>query len=412
MLMLRIQKNHKLDQRGFASIVIALVLILVVALLTVGFAQLARREQQNSLNKQLASQATYAAESGINDAYKDMTTADPATGIAYINKDNDTDGKQCLTPTSSSYGSKTLAAHANAANPNVDQAHGVLYTCLLVDVDPPNLTFDNVPSGSGEHATFSTDATLNTMTIQWGSASQNGANSAANHFPGVLNPGSEFVPQASWRNAAGDPLAPVVAFSITPLSPNTNRTALINNTYNVYLYPAINGSGGASCVVNINGKPSTSQCVNVNTSPGGQGQVVSGACSSDRSQSTPCSVTLTGLNGNMYLIHFSSFYSNSPPNLFITGTGSGDPTDTLPGSGPVNFTGEPQVDVTGKAKDVVKRVRARFLINGTTGGADDSNVLPGGSIEAQDLCKRLQTEPLNTTFNPGGAPCDLEQHNP
>src|SRR5580658_8830161 len=64
-------KRNKIatDEKGFASIVIALILIIVLALLTVAFAQLARREQADALDKQLAVQANYAAETGINDAY-------------------------------------------------------------------------------------------------------------------------------------------------------------------------------------------------------------------------------------------------------------------------------------------------------------------------------------------------------
>src|ERR1039458_10050844 len=56
------------DQSGFASIVIASVIILVLSLITVGFAQLMQREQRSALDRQLSSQAYYAAESGINDA--------------------------------------------------------------------------------------------------------------------------------------------------------------------------------------------------------------------------------------------------------------------------------------------------------------------------------------------------------
>ena len=72
-------KKSGWNEEGFASIVIALILIIVLSLLTIGFAQLARREQQTALSKQLANQAQYAAESGINDAYYDLSHNDPTT---------------------------------------------------------------------------------------------------------------------------------------------------------------------------------------------------------------------------------------------------------------------------------------------------------------------------------------------
>ena len=80
--------NTKLDEHGFASIVIALILIIVLALFTIGFAQLARREQQTALDSQKATQAQYAAESGINNAYKDILSGK-------ITKDN-ASGTNCM----------------------------------------------------------------------------------------------------------------------------------------------------------------------------------------------------------------------------------------------------------------------------------------------------------------------------
>src|ERR1700722_1988557 len=70
MIMVMINRSKfQENEQGFASLVIALVIIVVIALITVGFAQLSRREQQTALDKQLANQAYYAAESGVNDTY-------------------------------------------------------------------------------------------------------------------------------------------------------------------------------------------------------------------------------------------------------------------------------------------------------------------------------------------------------
>jgi Tfp pilus assembly protein PilX len=69
MLMNIPRKRINIDnESGFASLVVASVLIVVLSLMTVGFAQLMRSNQTSALNKQLSDQAYYAAESGINDA--------------------------------------------------------------------------------------------------------------------------------------------------------------------------------------------------------------------------------------------------------------------------------------------------------------------------------------------------------
>ncbi len=84
------------NEEGFAAIVIAMVLIVILSLLTVGFAQLMRHEERSALDKQLSSQAYYAAESGINDAAAvisnnplvSKTTCGPTTGVGSLFPNN------------------------------------------------------------------------------------------------------------------------------------------------------------------------------------------------------------------------------------------------------------------------------------------------------------------------------------
>lgn len=60
-----IQKN-KINQNGLTSIMVAIFIIVVVSLLAIGFAAVARRDQVSTLDKTLSYQAQYAAESGVN----------------------------------------------------------------------------------------------------------------------------------------------------------------------------------------------------------------------------------------------------------------------------------------------------------------------------------------------------------
>ena len=61
-------KQLKNNEQGLVAIVVTLIIMLVLTLIVTGFAQLARREQREALDRQLASQALYAAESGVNAA--------------------------------------------------------------------------------------------------------------------------------------------------------------------------------------------------------------------------------------------------------------------------------------------------------------------------------------------------------
>jgi hypothetical protein len=346
-----------LNEKGFASIVIALILIIVLALFTVGFAQLARREQQNTLDKQKAVQANYAAESGINNAYKDILSGK-------INDSNASD-TNCM---KAGAGPTNLPPDALTSNQNINSSNGVSYSCVLVQLNTSNLQVDNLPPNSGRHMMFSTADPLDTLTINWGSAT------GRTNFVSSLNPDNPNLPQLnSW------PYPPVVEFSITPVSglPSANPDQYLrDHTFAFYTYPS---SGGSNTI---------------NYDPGKQGQVVSGACSGTGAY--PCSVKLSNLGGQKYVIHFVDFYDTS--NILMTASKAG--------GGSTTFTGEPVIDVTGKARDVLKRLRVRvFINNGTSNTPDDNSVLPNGAVEAQNLCKRIQAAPPTADF-PGGSSYD------
>jgi Tfp pilus assembly protein PilX len=59
---------HNSSQTGMVSIMVTMLLMLVITLIVLGFAQVSRREQIQTLDRQLSAQAFFAAESGVNDA--------------------------------------------------------------------------------------------------------------------------------------------------------------------------------------------------------------------------------------------------------------------------------------------------------------------------------------------------------
>lgn len=374
--------NRKLNERGFASIVIALILIIVLALFTIGFAQLARQEQQNALDKQKATQANYAAESGINDAYKDIMSG----AINDANSGGSNTGK-CLTGPTASSGTRSLPATALTAKQNISSNTGVGYSCVLVELNTDNLQFGGVSPSSGRHMMFTTQTALNNLVIAWGS------DTGRTGFAPSLDPAHPALPALSnWS------YPPVIEFSLTPIPGNLSGMAdpdgyLRDNTFNFYAYPS---SGGTN---------------SVSYDPSNQGQVVSGNCSG--SGSYPCSINLNNLGGTQFVIHFTDYYDTS--NILMCAN-----TATCPASGGTQFSGEPVIDVTGKARDVLKRLRVRVLINnGQPGAPDDNAPLPNGAVEAQNLCKRVQAGPAvhdyqyGSTYDPppgvSGSVCDLSQ---
>lgn len=388
-------REQGLNERGFASIVIALVMILVLALLTIGFAQLARREQQTALDKQLANQAYYAAESGVNDAQQDIVSGAICDGSIKITPacptatTTDASSTTCMTPAGSPLGGTgaggsvaPLPATALTANPNLSQQNGDSYSCLLVNLSPDKVKWPDTPPNTGQYLNFSTTASLNSVTIQW--SSHDGQNT---FVPGssTFSPG-QFPSLNTWKKGS---YPPVVQFSITPTT-TLSRSSLISQTFNVYLYPANDTN-----ITDDTGKQ-TAGTVAANSTQVAedltdQGQIVSGDCGKDATNPTACSVTITGLpGGQSYSVHFISYYDTASVNM----GGS-----TCPGGvcTPVKFIGQAQIDVTGKAHNVLKRLQAQLQItykhDGTVTGAGNQPTLPDEPLEAQNICKRFQTLP-------------------
>lgn len=341
------------NQDGFASIVIALVLIIVLGLLTVGYAELARKEQSTALNKQLSDQAYYAAESGVNAAYRLIQT-DPS-GIANASGVNT---NNCL----------PQSTFNNANNGILNSTDDVSFQCVLVQLNPPTLYAD-IPAEQSWNTVFQTtvqgtntpSAALRSIRIFWGSADGHDA-AAPSPGPSGANPGyynvQDLPTQAAWGGAA-----PLLQLTITAITSPTSitRTSLINHSFTYYLYPNIAG-GACDSGPQVNGQIYCAENVGE-----GYGYGVQLEALTDQARGPGAS--------NTFLVHVTSYYDAARVEL------------TSAADDPVNFEGsQADVDVTGKAKDVLRRIFEAVPLNSVNG-------VPTFAIEAQNICKQFQTEP-------------------
>lgn len=345
------KRNEKWNELGFASIVIALIMIVILGLITLSFAQLSRREQKSSLDKQLASQAYYAAESGVNDVIENID----------LIKGQSIDEDTCLTSGQmNSYGLK----------PNVNPNSGVTYSCVLVDLDPPTLAYSNINQGSSRATKFSTSGPMSEFRVKWGSADGK---------TGVRPAGAPTLPPANaWGNAPA-----VLQISLTPLTANFDRDYLISNTFTTYAYP-----GGTS--------PYGVGTVAYSSSRTDQGKIISSTCSDGGA--TPCSILINNipsLNITNYLIRILVFYDKT--NIDVA------EARDVSGQNRTFVNGQIKIDVTGRAQDVLKRVSVRAPILKTPSNA------PPAVVESQNLCKRELVDPSGTSSDQSPVfrtPCD------
>ncbi len=444
------------QENGFASLVVAFIFIIVMALVTVGFSQVARREQRIALNNQLTTQAYYAAESGVNDIRNNL----PAI-IAEAGKNAATNqyfnGQQCLN--NGPYSNLIPSGSLNSAD-------GVSYSCATVNLTPPNEIISSANSTGAANFLFSVQSSsaggapsLKNLYFYWGSnATTTQPNQENTPVPSSQycggSQGSCFPSLSTWENKH---YAPVVQLSLTPIyDGQVTRNNLTNDTFTVMLYPTANSA------VNDPGNPNpatTYSCASLFPLPGatwGNGwgavnyqsedanttnagypstnpcnDIIVGAAYTKGAAGTPqgeypFSVKITNIpptppnigTPSQWLVHYNWAYGAINACL-AANSGDGCMSSS---SATTDFYGsQVEIDVTGKDKDVVKRIDEMVPFTTTNSGTATTQngvqTLPSYAIQSNGTCKEFWTNPAtpganntpaNTSFSPLNNSCNLE----
>lgn len=329
---------HKLNQRGIVSIVVTLIVLLVITLITIGFATITRREQRQSLDKQLSSQAFYAAESGVNDATRAL--------------------RANLFPAAPNPGSlpKTNCDPTNYTPPlntfTIDSGNKVEISCLLINEQPSQLEFSPVTSLKSIYTPLkSAGGPMDKITIEW-SPVGGGTNFNTSYptFP------------VAWPASVG-----VLRIALTDMSGAIDHDSLINKTSVLYLYPQ-NGSP-APVQTNLSLPPANAQS---------QGQIDAVKCSTGNA--APDKFCIANINvpaRAYYYLRLTSIYQSS--HVIVKAQSGVTPLDFI--------GGQAVIDSTGKAQDVLRRVQVRIPLS-------TQYDFPEFAIEsASPICKMLDVAP-------------------
>lgn len=308
-----IHKNNMAEnkQGGFVSIIVTLVIMLVISLIVIGFARLTRREQRQSLDRQLSTQAYYAAETAVNDIEDALKN-----GITV--PENTTD---C---------SATINNTAIFPTPKNQIDATTSYSCLFVDTSPPSLEYTSIAVDSSKVIPLQdkNGGPINNVLVSWedkgGGTNMAGCSSAT---PTVLPPAS------GWNCDTG-----MMRVDIVPISGSLNRDALIDGTMTVYLHPSTSGTAA------------TNTGYGSNAGFGNQGRIIGARCNSLPGPKQ-CNFTFTGLGGTSYVMRLKSIYRSSSATVKAENGAGG--TLELVGA-------QTLVDSTGKANDVLRRIQVRI----------------------------------------------------
>lgn len=344
-------KRTKLDQTGFAAIVIAVVLVTVLSLVTIGFAELVRHEQNNSLNRQLSNAAYYAAEAGINDASK-------ALAQGYTTPKTTCDPLPAGTTGGGSYLTNNVVS--------TDSHGGSSYTCLLIYEAPLDIQFSSVGSQDDNAKSFVINAVdpsdnvtptpVTSFTISWQDQAgrQTFAPAAWSSHP--------FQTASNWTNG-GNQVTGVLKLQLVPLGGGLNRANLTNAAYDAFLYPTAGGSTVTSSYSSGTGSNA--------------GIIIDGNCSAGQVRYCKANIDVSSLNQSQFLMRLVSLYDNSAVTIIANGSGG----TQLRVAGVQSL-----IDSTGKSAGVLRRVQVRV--------PDQNSTLPEYGIESlTGICKQLTVYP-------------------
>lgn len=340
------------SQTGYASFVITLITIIVVSLIVVAFATDSRLGQKNSLANVLSTQAYYAAESGINDAYA-IIQHDVSSGGTISST-----GGQCA-QSPSPYISSTPNSSSLYNNGQIG------YNCLIVNTAPNSLNYQDVIPGQGEviKLNSASGASIKDIVVSWQYDNNSGSGSLNfSECPGSLSNQLNLPPNNSYTPAECG--AGVLQLDIVPRqylinSPNYSATT-------IFLEPSNSSSASSSNTPNIN---------KVNT--------YNVSCSNGTTSTYACSETINLSNidsqlprdsSSTYYLHLQSFYMPSNVNIIARGTG-----------GTVLNLSDAQIviDSTGYASGQLKRLEERVCYGNYCG-----NYAPVGAIQSNNCINK------------------------
>ena len=329
------------DDKGLVSFMITIIMMLVITLIVIGFTQVSNRNRRESLDRQLSTQAFYAAESGVNEALKVLRTSPTAE--------------------QSSCDGVVFPAQSLSVNPSVK------YTCVLVDPFVPDIItglnamsstvfpFDTVDAGGNPVATTR-------LTFKW-SQPQGGTTSTA----GCPLGSGQFRSSLSYSCNYGLLRVDIVK---APFNFSGGAASLNALTSTFFLQPTRAGGGPASYSIgSSNAYIIPSPCV---------------AATASCTASIPLSAGSQVANYNARL----TMYYRDAETVTI---------DAFNGATSLDFkNAQASIDSTGKAIDVLRRIKVRARLN------TPDPTLPPGAIQSQSsVCKRFTAAPgLYASFCP------------
>lgn len=347
----------KSNQDGVVSIIVTMLIMLLLTLIVLAISQNANREQRQAIDRQLASQAFYAAETGINDVAKYLYE-NPSPPVPIRNTTN------------------CDPAASGVPNNNLTADGIVKYTCILYDKQSKTIELSKVGIADSKIVFIEPVndlggfVPLTDITISWDDSTLGGS---------ARTTGCTFAGSSPALPASLPANCEVGGLRISLIKDAATRDAINRGTYTAFFLPK--GTAGGSGITAYIPEPPAPNTDN-------QGVIASANCNS-APPPRKCSMRITAIPGlaRQYL-HLRSLYKE----VDVTISGR------IAGGIEARFANaQIMIDSTGKANDVLRRIQVRIPAQA------QSTTAPFSLQTADAICKLYNVtaspDEVNTSCN-------------
>jgi hypothetical protein len=369
------------------SLFVVIFATLLITIVTVSFVRIMIKGQQQATSTDLSQSAYDSALAGVEDAKRALlryeaicNSGDAAECAATKSKIN---LSTCNTAVTTLEGIQESAGEVKVETGGGNSLNQA-YTCVKVKLDTPDylgyLDFDE-----GKLIPLAGDSAFDSITIEWFNMADLGENNTAINLP-ALGLGTPLFAKSNWlTNRPPIIKAQLMQFSSNGflLSDFNNEGNLENNTDTLFLYPSMIVASPTSF-----GEDNHKQLLN---SP------VEVNCKSDIAAVTwACSATITlprpiGLGNRNAFLNLTALYNKTHYHVVL----SDSATNQV-----VKFNAvQPEVDSTGRANDLFRRVLSRIEMRGMF-------PYPEAAVDTNgNLCKDFLVTDSSIDYDDFVSPC-------
>jgi len=341
-------------QQGFVSIITVSIIMIIATLVVIGFSQLMQREQRQSLDRQLNSQALYAAETGVNDLYDRLQKGE-------LTEEEKLD--DC-----------SVVDWPNGGIVNPGSSNQAAYTCVLYDQTPPYVEFNNgsvttqqsrifpvQPKASGNN----TNPQVRSLKFLWSGAAGN----TDLTLPSTTTCSALVLPE----NAAslGVPILRVDIIKVPTIGVVSLNALTETDTSTLFLYPKTGCGSNSSSYADHASTEDKGKMIEVRC------QNLGYACEYEIN-----SMNVTNGGSDRYFVRIKSIYNDADVRVEGQSTGGG-------AGGVMEFVGaQVSADVTGKSNDVLRRIKVQI--------GNPNYPIPEFVVQGLGgICKGIEISPSN-----------------